>query len=124
MVHKKSQRATFAEILADVPEPAPGAGQVFSYSIPMPWITGYEGERWHLRGEDYVEGKALHKALRLDLPVFHFYAGKRKVVEPEEREAFWEQAAASMAASDFSDLRGYEYKNEKHGRCLVVYEFC
>lgn len=118
---RHEERQTFAEMVAEVPEPTAWA-ESFSTSIPHDWIT-VDGQRFHRRGEDAHEGKDLHKLLlRTDLPAFHEYLGKRKPIE--DREAFWERAVSYMANSEYSAFVGYEYKNPDRGRCLVVYEFC
>jgi hypothetical protein len=62
--------------------------------------------------------------VRSDLHVFHEYNGTRTPVAPEEREEFWRRAVSLMRESEHSDFVGYEYRNARGDRCLVVYESC
>ena len=120
---KKPSRPTFAEIVAEVPE-ASSAAEMYSYSIPRPWIT-VDGRRMLLRAGVAHEGKDLHRILRQqDVVAFHDYMDKRTVIPPDEREAFWLRALSLMEDSDYSEFVGYEYKSPEGGRCLVVYESC
>jgi hypothetical protein len=118
---KRPPRATFAEILATVPEHSEPAEQ-FSYAVPHPWIT-VDGARWHVTREPHRE-RCLHKRLLQADLVFHEYMGKRTVIAPDRRESFWQRALDLMDASAYSDFVGYEYRDADGARCLVVYESC
>lgn len=123
MSGRRSERQTFAEIVAGVPD-SPTPQEQWSYSIPRPWIT-VEGRRWVLRGDSGYEGKQLHKLLRRgELLVFHDYLNERTLIPVDERETFWTTAVRRMSESVHSDFVGYQYKGPDGQHCVVVYEFC
>jgi hypothetical protein len=82
------------------------------------------GVVWRRRGGE-VTDKRLRKLLHdPSVRVLHDYMGETQEVLQSEREGFWKTAQERMRQSEHSDFVGGEFKNESHGRLLVVHEYC